>query len=916
MLPMSSSSRIHSYGVNRKNRLNRTHWETMFHTSELPCIQHRTNFPNGYTTNPCSVSATIGIRHSDLDGRARSIILSKFCSMMSHIEVLVSARNTVFAHATKGELADEDFRQLWNELENSIICVSNITSTADSRKESILDLKEKSLEEAMCLELQCACCKIQDTVEIVKESIDLKLQQIKLQIKEFTSNMADVVRNELSVQLNDYSVYQRIQRITRYIKRYGCEVFVNNFNEKLAEWFRSEENVAIFKWPLIAYFIRPTSLTIEKGTFYKKHAEWFQSEESVANCEWPVINYFIRPTSFTIKNGQIGTVTNDGWLIKNLIDLLTKPESFKYSVDRIEQIIKEYIKEYGCQEFINSFNEKHAEWFQSEENVAKCKWPVIDYFLRPKSFTIKNGKIGTVINDDWLIQRLIHILMKLESYTHSDISYNTCTSVMDIYRYLKMYGCEEFFNNFNKKLAEWFQSVENVANCKWPVINSFIRPTSFTIENGKIGTVINDDWLIQRLIHILMTLESYTHSDISYNTSVMDIYRYLKMYGGYEFINRFGKKFAEWFQSEEKVANCKWPVIINFIRPTSFTIENGKIGTVINDDWLIQRLIHILMKLESYTHSDISYNTSVMDIYRYLKMYGGYEFINLFGEKLAEWFQTEEKGEKCEWSVIDCFIRPTSFTVENGQIGTVTNEGWLIQRLIHLLMTPTSSKHSVDRRALDIKEYITKYGGYEFVNRFREKLAEWFQTEEKVANCEWPVIDCFIRPTSFKIENGQIVTVTNDDWLIQRIIHILMKPEPSADPVYDIAWSIERYIAKFGGEEFVNSFTKKHAEWFQSEESVANCEWPVIDYFIRPTSFTIKNGQIGTFIKDGWLIKKLIHLLTNIIESFYMFKFPVDRRAEQIIKEYIKRYGCQDFINSFNQKLAEWLQSKKKCSKM
>lgn len=140
--------------VAEKDRLNKTQWETMFHTSELPCTQHRNNCPNGNQLNPCSVSATIGIRHSDLDGRARMIILSKFCAMMRHIEVLVNARNTVFAHAIKGELSDVEFRQLWDEIENSIVYVSNITSTVDSRKSCILELRQKSIEESLCWEFQ------------------------------------------------------------------------------------------------------------------------------------------------------------------------------------------------------------------------------------------------------------------------------------------------------------------------------------------------------------------------------------------------------------------------------------------------------------------------------------------------------------------------------------------------------------------------------------------------------------------------------------------------------------------------------------------------------------------------------------------------------------------------------------------
>lgn len=105
--------------------------------------------------NPCSVTAATGIRPSSLDIRTRITLLSKFCIMMEHTDKLVQARNTVFAHAIKGELSDEDFIKLWNEIENSISYLSQITSTDLERTRSILELREKALEESMCLEFQC-----------------------------------------------------------------------------------------------------------------------------------------------------------------------------------------------------------------------------------------------------------------------------------------------------------------------------------------------------------------------------------------------------------------------------------------------------------------------------------------------------------------------------------------------------------------------------------------------------------------------------------------------------------------------------------------------------------------------------------------------------------------------------------------
>ncbi|CAG2244833.1 unnamed protein product [Mytilus edulis] len=163
--------------------------------------------------NPCSVTAATGIRPSSLDIRTRITLLSKFCIMMEHTDKLVQARNTVFAHAIKGELYDEDFIKLWNEIENSIIYLSQITSTDLERTRSILELREKALEESMCLEIQCLALRqtkgdetvieeirknAQQTVESVEARIDVKLQEVQSQITILETNIKDIVRKALS----------------------------------------------------------------------------------------------------------------------------------------------------------------------------------------------------------------------------------------------------------------------------------------------------------------------------------------------------------------------------------------------------------------------------------------------------------------------------------------------------------------------------------------------------------------------------------------------------------------------------------------------------------------------------------------------------------------------------------------------
>lgn len=141
--------------VAEKDRLNKTQWETMFHITQTSCTQHINCTPKTSIINPCSVLANTKICYTDLDSRVRTILLSKFCTIRKHIDQLVNARNTVFAHAVKGELSDDDFRQLWNTLECSIVYLSKITNTDQSRTRKILELREKPIDESLNLETQC-----------------------------------------------------------------------------------------------------------------------------------------------------------------------------------------------------------------------------------------------------------------------------------------------------------------------------------------------------------------------------------------------------------------------------------------------------------------------------------------------------------------------------------------------------------------------------------------------------------------------------------------------------------------------------------------------------------------------------------------------------------------------------------------
>lgn len=155
---------------------------------------------------------------------------------------------------------------------------------------------------------------------------------------------------------------------------------------------------------------------------------------------------------------------------------------------------KKYTERNGCKQFVSDFNEKLSEWFRSELNVVNSAWKLIYYFIRPNSFKIEYGQVGSYTNDSSIIHKLTNKLLKCPA-----------RQVWEINNYIGKYGCEHFVKDFNKKLMGLFQSETNVLNCMWKVIDCFVRPVSFKIEQGQVGTFTNDKFLIETLINDLVT---------------------------------------------------------------------------------------------------------------------------------------------------------------------------------------------------------------------------------------------------------------------------------------------------------------------------------------------------------------------------------------------------------------------------
>ncbi|XP_052076790.1 uncharacterized protein LOC127714795 [Mytilus californianus] len=423
---------------------------------------------------------------------------------------------------------------------------------------------------------------------------------------------------------------------------------------------------------------------------------------------------------------------------------------------------------------------------------------------------------------------------------------------------MKKFGNDDFIRDVNKKFTEWLQFHENVINCKWIVIIEMVRPSSFRIENGEIGATTNDNWLIERLLNVLVTSEVCKISDVRI---------YIKKFGNDDFIRDFNKDLTEWLQSQENVINCSWKVLCDLCRPTAFRITCGQIIALVNDSWLIQRLIK---DLES---------VSLMNVKHYIKNFGSDEFIDNFNKRFTEWLQSEENIKNCYWPTLAKFVRPTSFRIGNGEIGAFTNDNWLTQRLISELVSPDAI------HVLHVIDYIKRFGSKQFVDGFNIHLTIWLQSEEDVNKFKWDRLFKMIRPT---FDTADIAVPRTDSWIIQRLIYGLSKSEFEIGTVRQ---SIENYGS---AENFIICFNDKFRAWIL--ENTKTCEWQLFKEVVRPLSYSNSSDEFSVCVDD-----------TQVVE--YLFEELHQKPDVFSIKWYIQKYGSDEFILKFNKKLNTELNS-------
>lgn len=670
------------------------------------------------------------------------------------------------------------------------------------------------------------------------------------------------------------------------------EFTLNLLNQKLTEWCCTEANVINCGLSKLKKFIRPARYKNENNrpcahadenwviarlinelkkldcqvkfvrfyiqyygcndfvqNFNTKLTHWLKFDTNVENCKWKVFKECVRPKTFKIEKGKMRAAVEDTWIVKRLIH-----ELMTITFDGIFDVIW-YIKKYGCKEFIRNFNETFSQWLKLELNLMSCKWIVVSEIVRPLSFKIDSGKIYAHTDDNLLSQRLISELMK-----------NGGDRILDVQTYIQKFCRDNFVKDFNKHLTAWLQSEKNVVNIELNVLYKLVRPKSFKIASGEIRGYTNDNWLSQRLIKEFLK----TGGD-----RITDVQTYIKKYGSNTFVTIFTENLAEWLQTEENVVNCELNVLYEFVCPTSFKIGSGEIRAHSNDNWLAQRLLDQL--LVEVSESKLS------DVHRYIKKYGSDKFVKILNKNFTKWLQSRENLIHCKLNVLYELVRPSSFRIENGIIGASTNDTWLTEILINQLLKPEVCSIWKER------SYIKTFGNDDFIRSFNKKLTERLQLHATVKHCKWVVIFELVRPSSFKIESGEIGATTDDNWLTQRLISELVSPGAK------LVLFVIDYIKKFGSKQFVNDFNTNLTIWLQSVENVNKSKWDLLFQTISPMSGTIETGGIEVPTTESWIIQRLVH---GLVES----EFEMEN-----VRRSIENYGSEYFNRCFNFRLHAWI---------
>jgi hypothetical protein len=110
----------------------------------------------------CCCLAKPGVTTNVLDITLARCLLINFCddvfkkssSLWKNIDTLLQMRNDVYGHAKEGRITDVNYKIYKTEIESAILEIAKVCKNESKKKQILMDLEKRSLDEALCKHYQ------------------------------------------------------------------------------------------------------------------------------------------------------------------------------------------------------------------------------------------------------------------------------------------------------------------------------------------------------------------------------------------------------------------------------------------------------------------------------------------------------------------------------------------------------------------------------------------------------------------------------------------------------------------------------------------------------------------------------------------------------------------------------------------
>lgn len=669
--------------------------------------------------------------------------------------------------------------------------------------------------------------------------------------------------------------------VQSFLKEFGTEHIIKLFNEELETCIAIETDITNCCLDFLEIFLRPASFFVEKGligsntndvwisqrlvtelltsedidlvkayiskygdenfvkTFNLELQLKLEEHASTCTCSWKFFETFVRPAIFQIPSGELGALVDD----KNVIERLSTE---MLEIQNIDTVMP-FIKRYGNEQFILKLNKALSEWFEKDGNTRNCGWNLFNRFVRPITFTIRMHDVIAYVNENTIIHRLLWELRKEDP------------KIEEINAYIMDYGTDQFIKIFNDELLRWLEN-ENINTCRWDIFEKFVRPATYQIPTRRLGVQIDSKRLSEILRNELFKPES-TNKVLSY----------VKTYGNEHFVKIFNKNLTKWLEIETNMRNVDWCLFNQFVRPSTFIQVKHGVGACISDELLFNRLRKEIQRTD----------TEVTLVKQYINQYGTENFVAYFNSELQKWIGEESKIKNCSWVLFECFVRPSTFRVTKGEIGACIDDSLVTSKLLNVLEKMNNDNDS------RVESYIAQYGTQEFISHFNIEVRKSIQVEATVRNANWSLFSYCIRPSSFTSHYKQIGASTNDMWVVRRLIMELSEKGGTV--------RVQSYLTKNKTDHFIPIFNGELKLYFKDEQNVMNSDWHQLEYFIRPSTFSVAESEIGVSTNDQWLISRLLSEIRK------------DKKNAIEVRKYLTNNGTRSFRHNFDVEFEKWV---------